>query len=178
MYTSLINRCKGILSRLLWSGNWTYLPNECWVHWNRVSTAELSLQYSIQLLFLQTLWRCRSEMPRYTKISKQSPKQDYCLLSLVLLCGTLGPCQHGSVRVVSSRYTYTTITSQGNVELCINGRWRTMCANSWDNRDASVVCRETGYSPFGNLFYTVTICSLHLIKLCFTRIHLLRNYTL
>ena len=24
-----------------------------------------------------------------------------------------------------------------------------MCANSWDNRDASVVCRQIGYSPFG-----------------------------
>ena len=26
-----------------------------------------------------------------------------------------------------------------------------MCANSWDNRDASVICREIGYSPFGEL---------------------------
>ena len=42
-----------------------------------------------------------------------------------------------------------TISRQGNVELCIYGRWRIMCANSWDNRDASVVCRQIGYSPHG-----------------------------
>ena len=35
------------------------------------------------------------------------------------------------------------------MELCVYGKWRMMCANSWDNRDASVICREIGYSPFG-----------------------------
>ena len=44
---------------------------------------------------------------------------------------------------------YGTISRKGNVELCVYGKWRMMCANSWDNRDASVVCREIGYSPFG-----------------------------
>ena len=64
----------------------------------------------------------------------------------VLLCDIIGPCQHGSVRAVNR---YGTISRKGNVELCVYGKWRAICANSWDNRDASVVCRETGHSPFG-----------------------------
>ena len=67
----------------------------------------------------------------------------------IKLCSSeciIGTCTHGSVRVVNR---YGTLTRQGNVELCINGRWRMVCANSWHNRDASVVCRELGYSPFG-----------------------------
>jgi len=57
-----------------------------------------------------------------------------------------GPCLHGSVRVVNR---YGTISSRGNVELCVINSWKTVCANSWDNQDASVVCRQLGYSPFG-----------------------------
>ena len=60
----------------------------------------------------------------------------------------LGPCEHGSVRVVNSQGISSRL---GNVELCINGRWKTVCANSWDNRDASVICKQIRYSPHGNL---------------------------
>jgi len=58
----------------------------------------------------------------------------------------IGPCLHGSVRVIDR---YGSTSRQGNVELCVDGRWRTLCANSWDNKDASVICRQIGYSPFG-----------------------------
>ena len=56
----------------------------------------------------------------------------------------VGPCQHGSIRLVNG-LAYT----QGVVEICDNGRWGALCANSWDNTDATVVCREEGYSPYG-----------------------------
>ena len=44
--------------------------------------------------------------------------------------------------------------SKGRVEICHNGTYRTLCADAsagWDNRDAMVVCRELGFSPFGKI---------------------------
>ena len=51
------------------------------------------------------------------------------------------PCgPEGAVRLVDGIVPY-----RGRVELCMDGRWRTICSSSWDHNDAAVVCRQLGY---------------------------------
>ena len=44
----------------------------------------------------------------------------------------------------------TTALPHGAVEVCINGTWGSICSNYWNNNDASIVCRQLGYSLYGN----------------------------
>ena len=46
--------------------------------------------------------------------------------------------------------------SVGRVEVCIGGRFGTICDNYWDYKDASVICSQLRFSPHGifSFFYT------------------------
>ena len=74
------------------------------------------------------------------------------LLFLIILTDT-PPCNHGDVRLVDGRNQ-----SHGRVEVCAFDIWGTVCDDSWDYRDAIVVCRQLGYpcKHIGNIIIIVS----------------------
>ena len=56
---------------------------------------------------------------------------------------TIVGCTHGTIRLRGGT------SSQGRVEVCVNGLWSTVCSHSWTTIDANVACRQLTYSGSG-----------------------------
>lgn len=42
------------------------------------------------------------------------------------------------------------IQYEGEIEVCINGVWGSICADEWDETDAYVICKQLGYIDTGD----------------------------
>ena len=65
------------------------------------------------------------------------------IISLCIPCEHPVPCADRDVRLVES------YVGSGRIEVCVNNSWGTICSDSWDDIDASVACKQAGYSPYG-----------------------------
>ena len=56
----------------------------------------------------------------------------------------IAPCVTGQLRLAGGN-----IENEGRVEICMHNVWGTVCLESWGSADATVVCRQLGYSTQG-----------------------------
>ena len=55
-------------------------------------------------------------------------------------------CDNGAIRLQGGSNVY-----EGRIEVCQDQRWGTICDHLWDDADASVACRQLGFSSQGSL---------------------------
>ena len=64
-------------------------------------------------------------------------------LHLYIFYNVLGGA-NGNLRLVGGNTMF-----EGRVEICFDSRWRTVSDSGWDDQDATVVCRQLGFSDQG-----------------------------
>jgi len=71
-------------------------------------------------------------------------------------------CNDGEIRICpgndgncvvseSERFLIDDMLSVGRVEVCLGGRYGTICDDVWRDEAASVVCAQLGFSRYGNI---------------------------
>ena len=66
------------------------------------------------------------------------------------------PCTSGQLRLADGN-----IANEGRVEICMNNEWGTVCDDSFSSTDATVACRQLGYSTTGMFELLIVLCTVN-----------------
>ena len=95
----------------------------------------------------KSLLECNHQLCSITSCTHHSEAGVVCeskiVLDLLLIIFYLVPCINGTVRLSDNTVL------KGRVEYCLNNTWTTICIHHWTAQEATVVCSQLGYSPYG-----------------------------
>ena len=95
----------------------------------------------------KSLLECNHQSCGITSCTHHSDAGVVCeskiVLDLLLITLHLVPCINGTVRLGNKAIL------KGRVEYCLNNTWTTICTHHWTAQEATVVCSQLGYSPYG-----------------------------
>ena len=73
------------------------------------------------------------------------------LITRIMVPSTL-VCENGTLRLWSS--FSATPPGEGMLQICVSNIWRVVCDDYWDCDDATVACRQLGYTGNGIVLLT------------------------
>ena len=58
-------------------------------------------------------------------------------------------------------------TNEGLVEIYCNGQWRTLCDDGFNGTDATIICKQLGYTGYANYssLYKLVYCKFNFSSL-------------
>ena len=108
------------------------------------------VKFTNPLAFEQSIVSSYREFPAYDFVSMSLRKSNF-------IPSTTALCTEGRVRLLEEDndhsiefYEEGLGPVRGRVEVCVGGRYGTVCDDYWDYEDASVVCYQLGFSRYGN----------------------------